>query len=464
MDPTSFELLLPSGERVPLAGIVTIGRAPDNVVQLDDRTVSRHHATILVHEGGPSVDDAGSSYGTWVNGARLTRPRVVGDGDGIRVGDSELVVERRRTETEAGRTVLVPLASETSASGRFTTQPRLRSGYALKRLNSSEGVRRWILKDLRGGAFVRFSDADAALVQLIDGRRSLADLAHDAEERAGPDGPLRLASVLSELSDRGLLSGADGSGSEPAETHGWRRLFRPRQRSWDGAGDFFEALYRAGGRQLFRPPALATLVVVTLAGAVAFAYLVAHRYGTPFVVAKKVGLGGLVFVIGRLTLAAVHEAAHALTMSSFGRRVGTAGIKVVLIFPYAFVDTSDAWFEPRRRRIAVSAAGPVSDFTLGGLCALLALALPVGTLRDIFFQLALAGYIGGVFNLNPFLQRDGYQILVDVLRQPQLRARADAQFKRRGARGARGPEAAPLSPYFSGPPAPLPVAAIVAVP
>jgi putative peptide zinc metalloprotease protein len=447
MDPASFELLLPSGERVPLTGTVTIGRSPDNVVRLDEPTVSRHHATILVNEGHPSVDDAGSSYGTWVNGVRLTRPRVVGDGDRLRVGDSKLVVERRRAESEAGRTVLVPLASETSASGRFGTAPRLRSGYALKRLDLSEGERRWILKDLRGGAFVRFSDADAALVQLIDGRRSLADLAHDAEEQAGPDGALRLAGVLSELSDRGLLSGAPGAESEPPRTQGWRRVFTPRQRTWAGAGDFFQALYRAGGRLLFRPPALAALVVVTLAGATAFAYLVAHRYGTPFVVAKKVGLGGLVFVIGRLGLAAVHEAAHALTMSSFGRRVGTAGIKLVLIFPYAFVDTSDAWFEPRRRRIAVSAAGPVSDFALGGLCALLALALPPGTLRDIFFQLALAGYIGGIFNLNPFLPRDGYQILVDVLRQPQLRARANAQFKQRLAGGERGRESALLTRY-----------------
>src|SRR4051794_2965240 len=155
MDPTSFELLLPDGERVRLTGTVTIGRAPDNVVQLDDRTVSRHHAKILVHEGHPSVDDTGSSYGTWVNGERITRPRVVGDGARIRVGDAELVVEQRRPESEAGRTVLVPIAADTSASGRFGTQPRLRSGYALKRLDSSEGARRWVLKDLRGGAFVR---------------------------------------------------------------------------------------------------------------------------------------------------------------------------------------------------------------------------------------------------------------------------------------------------------------------
>jgi putative peptide zinc metalloprotease protein len=202
---------------------------------------------------------------------------------------------------------------------------------------------------------------------------------------------------------------------------------------------------------------------VAVSGAVAFAYLVAGRYGTPFVVAKRVGLGGVVFVLGRLALAAVHEVAHALTMSSCGRRVGTAGIKVVLIFPYAFVDTSDAWFEPRRRRIAVSAAGPVSDFSLGGLFALLALCLPAGTLRDVFFQLALAGYIGGVFNLNPFLPRDGYQIVADLLRQPQLKARANAYFKRRLAGGGAGSESALFLRYSEIRVAWLAVAAMFAV-
>jgi Zn-dependent protease len=457
MSRDRFDLLLPYGERVPLEGAVTIGRDPGNVVQLEDPAVSRQHVRITMDNGRPCVEDVKSSYGTWVNGSRMGRRRVVGDGDRIHVGDTELIVERRRAETEAGRTIVVPAGvsaalpkvsgdAEDPASTRFGDRPRLRSGYALKRLDSSEGARRWILKDLRSGAFVRLSDADAALVRLIDGRRPLADLVRAAEDLDGSDGSLRLAGVLSELSDRGFLAGVDRSSRETSRPRGWRRLFTPRQRTWDGGPDFLARLYRIGGYRLLSKPALAVIAVVALAGAVAFGYLVAGRYGTPFVVAKKVGLGGLIFLIGRLALAAVHEAAHALTLSSFGRRVGTAGIKVVLIFPYAFVDTSDAWFEPRRRRIAVSAAGPVSDFTLGGLFALIALMLPVGTVRDIFFQLALAGYIGGVFNLNPFLQRDGYQILADLLRQPQLKARAHAQARRR-LRGERGTESALLVRY-----------------
>ena len=52
-------------------------------------------------------------------------------------------------------------------------------------------------------------------------------------------------------------------------------------------------------------------------------------------------------------------------------------------------------------------------------------------MRDIFFQLAFAAYVGACFNLNPFLDRDGYQILVDVLREPGLRRRSREQFARR---------------------------------
>ena len=51
-------------------------------------------------------------------------------------------------------------------------------------------------------------------------------------------------------------------------------------------------------------------------------------------------------------------------------------------------------------------------------------------MRDIFFQLAFAAYVGAFFNLNPFIERDGYHILVDVLREPGLRRRAREQFAR----------------------------------
>ena len=143
----------------------------------------------------------------------------------------------------------------------------------------------------------------------------------------------------------------------------------------------------------------------------------------------------------------MHETAHGLAMASFGRRVQKAGLKLVVILPYAYVDTSEAWFEPRRRRIAISGAGPASDFALGAIFSLCCLALPGGTVRDICFQLAFAGYVGAFFNLNPFIERDGYHMLVDWLREPGLRRRAREQFARRLSGRGRSSDSPVLARY-----------------
>ena len=336
-----------------------------------------------------------------------------------------------------GASLVVPAMgapSVTSQATQFGMRPRVRSGYALKRLDASEGNKRWVLRDLHSGTFLRLSDNDAQLFELFDGTRSLVDLIGEAEQRFGGLGPARLARLLADLGERGFLAGvakATPDGGEEAPKSLLQRLFTPRSKTFSGLGTLFERLYRAGGWVLFTRPALIFIATLIVAGIGIFGYLIAGRYGTPFVVAEKFGLGGLVFLGGRFLVVLVHECAHGMAMASYGRKVERAGLKLMFIFPYAFVDTSEAWFEPRRRRIAISAAGPVSDFSLGAIFSLCCLLFPDGTVRDIFFNLAFAAYVGAFFNLNPFIDRDGYQILVDVLREPGLRRRAKAQLSRR---------------------------------
>jgi putative peptide zinc metalloprotease protein len=435
-----LELVLADGTRVPLVEEVTLGRAPEATVVLADPSVSRLHARISIGNGeGPVLQDAGSSHGTYVDGVRVTAPVALRDGARIRLGDSELGVERPRADAEAGRTVVVAAGATAMLPAAAGTHPRVRSGYALKRLDASEGSRRWVLKDLASGVFLRLSDRDAALFERLDGTRSLSDLIGEAEQLYGATGPARLARLLADLGERGFLSGVQGAATVDEPQPWYRRLLRPRERSFEWIGRVVDAVYRRAGWVLVTRPALVALSVLAAAGVGVFAYLVAERYGTPFVVARKIGLGGLVFLLGRFAVVCVHELAHGLVMASYGRRIERAGLKLVVIFPYAFVDTSEAWFEPRRRRIAVSAAGPASDFTLGAVFSVCCLLLAAGTVRDIFFQLAFAAYVGACFNLNPFLDRDGYHILVDVLREPGLRRRAREQFARRLAgRGLEG--------------------------
>jgi putative peptide zinc metalloprotease protein len=458
-DGAVYELVLHDATRVPVVDGITIGRGAENTLRFDDETVSRNHARITpgVLGGPPSLEDAGSTYGTWLDGRRIDVPSLLGDGSRIKLGDEEVLVERRRESAEAGRTLVVPAGASlvmTTATGASALEPapehrgdrpRLRSGYALKRLEVGEGPRRWVLNDLRNGKFLRLSDDDATLLQLLDGRRDLTALTLAAEERLGAAGGARLARLLAGLDERDLLAGGNRPDGGPAAAP--RGIFRPREATWAGAGELFDRIYAGGGWLLFARPAKLLLPLVAALGVFVFGYLVFGRYGTPFVVAHKIGLGGLVFVVGRFTVVAFHETAHGLAMASFGRRVRRAGLKLLLVFPYAYVDTSEMWFEPRRRRIAVSAAGPLSDLVLGALFSVSCLALAPGTVRDIFFQLAFGAYLGGLFNLNPTLDRDGYNILVDVLREPGLRRRAREQLRARLSGRSRGPGSPVLTRY-----------------
>lgn len=442
----ALELQLVDGTRVALTGDLTIGRAPGNDLHLDDPSVSRRHARVIIGDGLAQLEDIGSSHGTWVDGARVIGQADLRDGTQIQIGNLILEVLRPRADTEAGRTMVVPIGAslfvpaigapevETGVAQRSGLRPRLRSGHRVKRLDAAEGERRWVVEDLSSGGLVRLSDADGALLGLLDGETDLPELVAEADRQLGPEGPARLARLLADLGERGLLAGVDGRAAPVVASippTGWRRLIGPREIASRRLGPWFAALYRRGGWVLFTRPALAVLAVIAIAGLVAEAVLIGWRYGTPLVVASHLGLGGLIFLAGRGALVAVHETAHGLALASFGRSVTRAGLRLIVVFPYAFVDTSESWFEPKGNRIAVTLAGPISDFVLGGTFALLCLVLPEGTARDILFQAAFAAYVGALFNLNPFLDRDGYHVLVDVLGRPRIRERARTEFARR---------------------------------
>jgi DNA-binding winged helix-turn-helix (wHTH) protein len=74
-------------EEVPLtAGENILGRDPEAAVRIDDATVSRHHARIVIHRSRAALEDLGSKNGTWLRGERIATSASLSDGDEIRVG------------------------------------------------------------------------------------------------------------------------------------------------------------------------------------------------------------------------------------------------------------------------------------------------------------------------------------------------------------------------------------------
>jgi putative peptide zinc metalloprotease protein len=440
-----LELVLADKTRIPVTGEIVIGRAPGNTLQITDPSVSPRHARLVVGGNGAEtlIEDMGSTRGTFLNGHRITEPEPLSDGARITLGKHELIVEHRHGSGTAGRrlvvrtgaSVIVPTpgdsAAMASAATRSGDRPRVRSAYALKRLERDEGAKRWVLKDVERGSPLRLSDNDAQLFEALDGENSLLDLAGEAERRFGPTGPERLARLLADLEERGYLAAEAGApGADDAPVVFSRRLLQPREKVVRGVGPMIDRIYRAGGWVLFLRPVLLLVGLLAAAGIPAFLFLILGRYATPFVVGFRLGPGLFVFLLGCFVIVALHELAQGLTMASFGRGVQNAGVKLIGIIPYAYVNTSEAWLESRRRRIAMSVAGPLSDLALGGIFAICCLWTD-GSARDVFFQFALAAYAVALVNLNPFIERDGYWLLVDVLREPGLRRRAREQLSRR---------------------------------
>ena len=185
----------------------------------------------------------------------------------------------------------------------------------------------------------------------------------------------------------------------------------------------YTAVYRWVGWLFFTPIFLGIWLVVALSGFAAFIRLLvvpeAGGAATGGVVAQAAWLW-----VALLTSFLLHESAHALAVKHFRRMLRGGGAMLYFGAPAFYVDTSDIWRSPRPARMLVSAAGPMSDLFIGGLAAAYALARPETALAAIAVKLALTCYIATLFNANPLLELDGYYILVDYLRLPELRRRA----------------------------------------
>lgn len=85
------EIALGEGENM-------IGRDPAATVHIDDVSVSRYHARIVIDGSAARIEDLGSKNGTFVRESRVATAVPLRDGDAIRLGSVAVVFHR----SEAG--------------------------------------------------------------------------------------------------------------------------------------------------------------------------------------------------------------------------------------------------------------------------------------------------------------------------------------------------------------------------
>lgn len=85
-----------TGTVLPLTdAAVTIGRAPDSTLMIDDDYVSSRHARLYpAADGTWIVEDLGSTNGTWIDRTRLTAPAVLPVSAPLRIGRTTLQLRK----------------------------------------------------------------------------------------------------------------------------------------------------------------------------------------------------------------------------------------------------------------------------------------------------------------------------------------------------------------------------------
>lgn len=87
--------------------VTMLGRDVTNDVPLGDAEISRQHARLTRTPGGMVLEDLGSTNGSFINGDRLTSPRVLKSGDLIGLGEN-VTLSFEGLAPESAATVLGP--------------------------------------------------------------------------------------------------------------------------------------------------------------------------------------------------------------------------------------------------------------------------------------------------------------------------------------------------------------------
>ncbi len=88
----------------------SIGRSSDNDIPIPDPEVSRRHAQITQSGSQYSINDLGSTNGTFVNEQRVEQPTLLQSGDSIRLGDT---INLRFFQEDPQATVFEPAVPST---------------------------------------------------------------------------------------------------------------------------------------------------------------------------------------------------------------------------------------------------------------------------------------------------------------------------------------------------------------
>ena len=154
---------------------------------------------------------------------------------------------------------------------------------------------------------------------------------------------------------------------------------------------------------------------------------VIRNYDEIFRNLKNISSENIALYIGIMIISSLlHELGHATATYKFGGDHSGIGMGFYLFTPVMYADVSSAWKFDVGKRIIVNLAGIYFELLLSTLLILISFCTRIESLMLI----SLAILFKTLYNLNPFFRSDGYWVLSDSIRVPNLRATSNDLLKK----------------------------------
>jgi hypothetical protein len=126
----------------------------------------------------------------------------------------------------------------------------------------------------------------------------------------------------------------------------------------------------------------------------------------------------------------IHELAHASACDYYGGKPRELGTGLYYFASFFYCDTSDSWRLGRKARIMISIAGPLSTLVIGAFLVFASHFVNPGFGKNALEVMSFFCFYGTLANFSPVIETDGYYILSDLLKIPNLRDESFSYFKR----------------------------------
>jgi len=280
----------------------------------------------------------------------------------------------------------------------------------------------YLMKDHATGTYYHLDELTNFIWNLTDGKRTVTQIIEETQRQRPQVKERTILEIVLFFAECNLLV----ANLEPTPKKRFRVVsaFEVNFCLIEKSKDFLQSIY-SRIRPVFKRPLLWVAVVYILISVILFAGEFVSIYGKKayFEILGSSVVGFFFYYFVALApVITIHEIAHGLALVHYGGQPGEMGTGLFYFGPMFYTETTDAWGLSRLHRMMVYLAGNLTTLFIGATIVFVRLLVAIPEpFSLVLMMVAFYCFSMSLFNFAPPFETDGYYILTDVVKMPNLR-------------------------------------------